>query len=97
MRDTIRKVYVLASMVLGSIIAFIVHSYIEIWFIQTLLDSDLVPIQYTIKNVFVPLSLHIVIFPIGIILGYVFGQKLYKKVYIQKKRGLFLSPIKIRK
>lgn len=86
MKFNIKKiVYIICTMILGSLLAFIVHSLLEIWFIERLIEEGLSPQSYKIfiLPTFLHPSLTIFIMLSFLTLGYFTGQAWWRIVYVE--------------
>jgi len=86
MNVSVKKVvYIICTMILGFLLAFIAHSILEIWFIRALLEQGLDPQLY--KIFIMPTFLHPVltlfIMVSGLLIGYFTGQAWWRIVYVE--------------
>lgn len=75
-------IYIIASMFLGFLLLLIVHAWIEMWYIDSILSKGIAPQS---GQCFLPKELQIM-FPIaGLAFGYILGQRWWQIVYVEKR------------
>ena len=85
--NTKKTVYIILTMILGLILSFIVHAAIEIFYINYLLEKEVLPQPSSLTHqCYLPLSLQIILLLVGLFCGYFLGHFWWRKVYIERKR-----------
>jgi len=78
--------YIVATMFLGWLLSMIAHDCLEVWHINKLLAEDIIPLEYHfwIFSSYLPSSTKISLMFIGLIGGYLLGQRWWYLVYVKK-------------
>jgi hypothetical protein len=77
--------YIICTMILGALFAFIVHSLLEIWFIRIILDQKNAPQFYNFftPGSYLPPQITGFLMMLGLTVGYFTGQAWWRLVYVE--------------
>jgi hypothetical protein len=82
-----KQFYVFCTVVLGILLSYVAHAYIEIFQLDYDLRNGITPINHSLfgANCFLPVSVQVGLLVIGIVGGYVLGQTWWGMVYVEKR------------
>jgi hypothetical protein len=82
-----KKVYIFLTIILGLILSFIVHTAIEIIYINHLLEKGSLPEpSFLTHQCYLPSALQVILLLVGLFGGYFLGRFWWQKVYIERRR-----------
>jgi|WetSurMetagenome_2_1015567.scaffolds.fasta_scaffold69470_4 hypothetical protein len=79
-----KAIYIISSMFLGFLFSLIVHAKLEIWYIGKMLASGVTPVSFG-RQEYLPPLVSILLIVVGLIFGYVIGQRWWQLVYVEKR------------
>jgi len=80
-------VYIFSWIILGGLLSFVAHAFLEIWYIDFILKKGGVPIDYSFLGHWcaLPALLQWGILAFGIAGGYFLGFYFWKVIYVEKR------------
>lgn len=82
-----KTIYIILAIILGLFLSFIVHAGIEIFYINHLLEKEVLPQPSSLTHqCYLPSFLQIILLLAGLLGGYFLGRFWWRKVYIERKR-----------